>query len=324
VFGAPWQPLLIYNAAFFSVWAVIGRIAIPLIRRHPLRLHVGSWFFHLVLGSICAMVDITLGDIIAGMLTGGLGGATLPEIALHAFKTCFHLALTTYLGLVIAVQGYDAQRLARRREVEAAEHQAARVRAQLQRLKDQLQPHFLFNTLHSIGSLMHYDVPTSERMLQRLSDLLRMSLDDGASAVVSLRQEMAFISAYLEIEQIRFEQRLSISWSVPDALHDAAIPPFILQPLVENAIKHGVAPRAAGGHIVIRGYMDGGDLLLEVEDDAPAGLPTPKGFGVGLANTRERLETLYGAASRFELLRGGMGTIARLRLPVLQPSVAAV
>jgi LytS/YehU family sensor histidine kinase len=269
------------------------------------------------------MVDVALGDLIARLFTGGLGDATLLQIALYAFKTCFHLALMTYFGMVLAVQGYDAQRLARRREVEAAEHQAARVRAQLQSLKDQLQPHFLFNTLHSIGALMHYDVPTSERMLQRLSDLLRMSLDDGAAAVVSLRREMAFVSAYLEIEQIRFEHRLSISWAVPDALHDAAIPAFILQPLVENAIKHGVAPRAAGGHIVIRGYTDGSDLVLEVEDDAPPGLPTNKGFGVGLANTRQRLETLYGAASRVELLRAHIGTIARLRLPLLQPSVAA-
>lgn len=127
---------------------------------------------------------------------------------------------------------------------------------------------------------------------------------------------MAYVAAYLDIEQIRFEQRLTVQWAVPAALANSLVPPFILQPLVENAIKHGVAPRAEGGCIVIRAYTEGGVLMLEVEDDAPATLAASAGFGIGLRNTRSRLATLYGGASRFELLRAAGATVARLSLPL--------
>jgi LytS/YehU family sensor histidine kinase len=195
------------------------------------------------------------------------------------------------------------------------------VHAQLQSLKLQLQPHFLFNTMHAIGSLMHYDVPTADRMLSRLSEMLRTSLRESDKPVVTLEQEKTFIEAYIEIEKIRFEHRLEVQWLIPDALLASAIPPFILQPLVENAIKYGVAPRAAGGTILIRAYAEQASLLLEVEDDAPAQASAQKGFGIGLNNTRQRLQALYGAGQNFELVRHAAGTIARIRIPL--PMLAA-
>lgn len=316
IFYAPWQILILEIGSHFAVWAGLGLFAIPLMRRYPLRLHWQPWLFHIVVGAIFTQVDITQAHwILAHTLDAG-SNKSLLDIAVSAFKGCFHLSYLTYWGLLGVIQGLDAQKLAQARELQVAEHKTAFVQAQLQSLKTQLQPHFLFNTLHSVSSMMHYDVPTADRMLNRLSELLRISLRETATSIVSLKQEMEFIEAYLEIEKIRFEQRLDVAWAIPDHLQGSSIPPFILQPLVENAIKYGVAPRAAGGSIVIRAYAENDALLLEVEDDAPESIPQKPGFGIGLSNTRSRLETLYGSDQRFELIRAGMGTIARIRLPL--------
>ncbi len=152
-------------------------------------------------------------------------------------------------------------------------------------------------------------------MLNRLSELLRISLQETGSPVIPLKREIDFIEAYLDIEKIRFEERLRVQWDVPASLHDFPIPPFILQPLVENAIKYAVAPRAAGGNIIIRAYRDGHCLVLEVEDDASGAQPQLKGFGIGLSNTRKRLETLYGHGQRLDLLRLDEHTVARISIP---------
>jgi two-component system LytT family sensor kinase len=321
IFGLPLYMNFVFNAAHFGVWALLGVIALPVIRARPLRMHWESWVFHLVFGSLLTQVDVTMGHWLFAALTTAYKGASLLDLFFIAFEDCFHLGLLTYLGLVGVVQGLDAIKRARTNELQVAEHKAACVHAQLQSLKLQLQPHFLFNTLHSIGSLMHYDVATADRMLARLSDMLRTSLRESDNPVVTLKQEMAFIEAYIDIEKIRFEQRLAVEWQIPDELLLSAIPPFILQPLVENAIKYGVAPRAAGGNIVIRAYTERQSLMLEVEDDAPAQSVQQKGFGIGLNNTRQRLVALYGAGKNFELVRHAVGTIARIRIP--QPLQAA-
>lgn len=323
VFDAPWRTLLLFNFSHFLVWGLLGLVAIPLMRRYPMHMHWRPWLLHLLMGTLLTQIDITTGHWLFYLLSGSTKHRTLLQIATIAFKNCFHLGLLTYACLLGIVQGLDAQKLARARELQVAEHKTAFIQAQLQSLKTQLQPHFLFNTLHAIASLMHYDVPTADRMLNRLSELLRISLRETATSVVSLKQEMSFIEAYLEIEKIRFESRLEVAWLIPDDLHGSAIPPFILQPLVENAIKYGVAPRADGGNIVIRAYADQQALLLEVEDDAPLAKSQLAGFGIGLSNTRSRLETLYGSGQSFELIRAGMGTIARIRLPLSQHGMAA-
>jgi len=323
IFGWSLYENFVFNAAHFGAWALIGVFAMPLIRRYPLRLHARSWLFHILFGSVATQIDITVGHWIFAALTGAYKDKSAFDIVYIAFYNCFHLGLLTYFALVGVIQGLDALKLARRRELQVAEHKTAYVRAQLQSLKLQLQPHFLFNTMHAIGSLMHYDVPTADRMLNRLSDLLRTSLRESDNPVVTLKQEMTFIEAYIDIEKIRFEQRLGVRWAIPEHLHGSAIPPFILQPLVENAIKYGVAPRADGGNIVIRAYADGAALTLEVEDDAPVHTAQQAGFGIGLSNTRSRLEALYGAGQTLELLRGAMGTIARIRIPVPAAAMAA-
>ncbi len=315
MFDEPLFPLAVFNASHFVVWAVLGLLAIPLIRRHPVGRRWRPWVFHLVVGAVFTQADITLGHLLTHRVLGTGRDMTLAQVAVQAFEGCFHIAYMTYWALLAIVQGLDAHQRAHRQALELAEHRAAATRAQLQALRSQLQPHFLFNTLHTVGALMHYDVPAAEHTLHRLGELLRMSLREGGSDAVSLRCELDFLQAYLDVEQVRFEQRLQVQWAVPAELQQRTIPPFILQPLVENAVKHGVAPRAEGGCIVVRAYEEQEELVLEVEDDAPEALPRREGLGIGLANTRARLETLYGNARRFELLRGGRGTIARLRLP---------
>ena len=165
--------------------------------------------------------------------------------------------------------------------------------------------------------MMHYDVASAERMLGRLSELLRRSLQDAGTPTVSLRQELAFAQAYLDIERIRFEERLCVICQLPDVLAEHPVPPFILQPLVENAIKYGIAPRAEGGTVTMRAYVHGGCAVVEVLDDAPDTLAAQKSFGIGLRNTRERLDTLYGDQMRFELVRERGHTVARIRMPLL-------
>jgi two-component system LytT family sensor kinase len=323
LFDMPLFKNFVFNAAHFGVWALLGLLVMPLIRRYPLRMHWRSWLFHIIFGALVTQIDVTLGHWLFAGLTTAYKTRSALDLFFIAFENCFHIGLLTYFGFVGIVQGHDTLKLARGRERQIAEHKTAYVRAQLQSLKLQLQPHFLFNTLHAIGSLMHYDVGTADRMLNRLSDVLRASLRESDNPVVSLKQEMAFIEAYLDIEKIRFEQRLAVEWVIPEYLQAESIPPFILQPLVENAIKYGVAPRADGGLIVIRAYAEGQSLTLEVEDDAPAQTAQQKGFGIGLANTRSRLEALYGAGQSLDLVRSARGTIARIRIPMDAPMLAA-
>ena len=182
----------------------------------------------------------------------------------------------------------------------------------------QLQPHFLFNTLNAVAELVHTDPNAADQMITRLGRLLRLSLDQAGHQVVPLRQEIDFVKAYVEIEQVRFQDRLQVTWEIaPDTL-DAAVPTLLWQPVLENAIRHGVGPTAGNGRIVISSRREGDELVLEVRDNG-RGLPaagTAVREGVGLRNLKTRIEQLYGRGAQFVLrARPGGGTVASLRLP---------
>lgn len=212
----------------------------------------------------------------------------------------FYFNLLVYWVIVGARHGIEYYRRYRERELRASELEKLLVQAQLQELQAQLNPHFLFNTLNSISTLMHRDVAVADRMLLRLSELLRLALHSRGTQEVPLREELEFLRRYLEIEQIRFGPRLTVEFNVaPDTL-DLAVPNLLLQPLVENAIKHGIAPRKPGGRIEIRVRRQGQHLLLNVVDDGAGPSVPTRGSGLGLANTRARLEHLYGSQQRFE------------------------
>jgi two-component system LytT family sensor kinase len=168
----------------------------------------------------------------------------------------------------------------------------------------------LFNTLHSISSLMHQDVEAADRMIARLSDLLRAALEGAGTQQVTLRQELDLLQLYLSIEQIRFGNRLTVKMNIaPDTL-EAQVPNLILQPLVENAIKHGIEPRARPGCIELQAQRQNGMLRIVVSDNGTGlGKNGATREGVGLSNTRARLRELYGTAQRFELVSGQEGGV---------------
>jgi LytS/YehU family sensor histidine kinase len=192
------------------------------------------------------------------------------------------------------------------------------VEAQLKTLQQQLHPHFLFNTLHAISALMHRDVEAADRTLMRLSDLLRLTLENLGQQEVTLQSELEFLSKYVQIEQTRFGDRLFVQFDVEPSALDAQVPHLILQPLVENAIKHGVAKRAGPGHIAISARRDGDKLHLEVRDDG-VGLSedalTALQKGIGVSTTRARLQHLFGADYRFEFHRQPAGLAVVIALP---------
>jgi LytS/YehU family sensor histidine kinase len=183
----------------------------------------------------------------------------------------------------------------------------------------QLNPHFLFNTLHSISALVHKDADAADKMIARLGDFLRLTLDSAGAQEVSLQQELEFLKCYLDIERIRFKDRLTVQMSIQPQALGARLPNLILQPIVENAIRHGIAPRTSHGHIHIEARRYDSILHVQVTDNGP-GLPsngtTGSIFkGVGLSNTKARLQQLYGAEHRLDLSntsRGGLSVILEI------------
>jgi sensor histidine kinase YesM len=193
--------------------------------------------------------------------------------------------------------------------------------AQLQALKMQLHPHFLFNTLHSISALLNKDADAARKMITRLGDFLRLTLENSGSQEVTLEQEMAFLVCYLEIERIRFQNRLVTRMDIAPETLDAKLPNLILQPIVENAIRHGIAPRSTPGFIEIEAKHQNGSLRIQVRDNGP-GLSTHRTSenlfrkGLGLANTKTRLERLYGAVHLLDLTNNpDGGLIVTLEIP---------
>jgi signal transduction histidine kinase len=213
--------------------------------------------------------------------------------------------LLVYWVIVAVSFAFDYSRKFRERELRAAELEKRLAQAKLQALQMQLNPHFLFNTLHSISALLHQDAEAADRMIARLSDLLRAALESSDTQEVTLREELDMLRRYLEIEQIRFGRRLTVRMDISPETLEARVPNLILQPLVENAICHGIEPHARQGRIELRASRADGELALEVRDNGGGlGRNGPSKDGIGLSNTRARLQTLYGDAHGFNLRDG--------------------
>jgi two-component system LytT family sensor kinase len=234
------------------------------------------------------------------------------------FLTNLDWTLMTYTTVVALSYALHYSRESQARAVKEAQLETRLVEARLRTLEAELHPHFLFNTLHAISSLVHTNPDSADRMISRLSDLLRLTFDRSGSAGVSLQEELEFLQKYLEIEQTRFQDRLSVHFEIdPDTL-DAEVPRLILQPLVENAIKHGVSPKPGSGLVQIAAQRRGDRLWIEVSDNGvglSAGARARLRSGVGLSNTRDRLQCLYGAAHRIEFSDEAKGLAVRLEIP---------
>jgi len=234
------------------------------------------------------------------------------------FLTNLDWTLMTYTTIVALSYALHYSRESHARAVKEAQLETRLIEARLRTLEAELHPHFLFNTLHAISSLVHTNPDSADRMISRLSDLLRLTFDRSGSAGVSLQEELEFLQKYLEIEQTRFQDRLSVRFDIdPDTL-DAEVPRLILQPLVENAIKHGVSPKPGSGLVQISSQRHGDRLWIEVSDNGvglSAGARARLRSGVGLSNTRDRLQCLYGSAHRIEFSDEAKGLAVRIEIP---------
>ena len=247
--------------------------------------------------------------------------ASRPNIGFVAFARMqfaynFHLSWLTYGVMLVVLRAIDSQRRLRVERLRNSQLETQLVQSQLQTLRVQLQPHFLFNTLNAISALALANPVQARQMIARLSDFLRLTLEERHAQQVPLSREVEFLTCYLGIQQVRFQDRLTTHIDVSADTLRALVPNMILQPLVENALRHGLLEKTERGtlHIVTR--RDGDNLLLRVDDDG-IGLP-PEGpkDGLGLGNTRTRLDMLFGADASLELQRKAEGgTRVELRFP---------
>jgi two-component sensor histidine kinase len=241
----------------------------------------------------------------------------LPPPKIGPWTRFFHLAATRaqstipiYWAIVCVTWVVSSYQQLRERERRTLELEARLMQSNLQALKTQLQPHFLFNTLNAIASLVRRKPDAAEDMIGSLSDFLRMTLDTAQEHEVPLRREIEFLDLYLEIQQARFGERLRIQKDIEPAALDASVPALILQPLVENSVRHGIEPRETGGTIFIRAQREETSLQFEIRDDGEglkAGQLTALREGVGLSNTKARLQELYGEAHRFQITPNAEG-----------------
>lgn len=316
-------------------YAPLTPFAFALAIRYPVQR--GNWvrrsLLHLAAGVVFSAAHVTMRaltpygawDAQAGKWVSAIWDSQAHTIRIQwkIFQGLFYSNLVddvtgTYVPIILVAHVVSYYQGFRARELRASQLEVQLATAHLSALKSQLQPHFLFNTLHSITALMHTDVGAADRMMARLSDLLRMSLDSNEQ-ITTLSHELEFVRGYLEIEKVRFADRLEVILEVaPDTL-DAQVPHLLLQPLVENAVRHGVSRLSSQGEIRIAARHDDNSLHLQITDNGP-GLAdlghAPAKEGIGLAATRERLRTLYGEDQDIEITNVARGGVeVHIRLP---------
>jgi signal transduction histidine kinase len=315
--------VVLLNLVYWWVWAALAPAALRLAHRFPIERT--RWarplLVHLGGGLTLSLAHIAAVGGARHWLYGSVEGSTALANVQSAFFRILDWDLVAYFGIVGFGHAVDYYRRAEARSRRAALVQAQLVEAQLLALQRQLQPHLLFNTLHDVSVLMQRDVEAARRMLFRLSDLLRHALRSLGVHETSLEDEIDFARRYAEIEAARFPDRFRVEFDVPEAALGAAVPTMLLQPLLENAIKHGVDDRSgAPGLITVSSRAENGALVIEVRDHGPGlsrrASDERPGLGIGLANTRSRLQHLYPAAHRFELSEAeGGGVRATVRIP---------
>ena len=302
------------------MWALMAPLILMLRARVPLG--AGHWVggvgFHFAM-SFVVMATYYLGRMLAYGILYGEPFAEFWESALKSFYGRNLIDMAYYWAVLGFGYSLEIYQRYKNEELRSAQLEACLVEAELKALREQLRPHFLFNTLNTIAVLVREEKnDAAVTLIARLSSLLRMSLDHTRVHEVTLRQEMDFLELYVEIQRARFSDRLQVEIAIEPAAMEARIPNLILQPIVENAILHGVAPKAGPGRVTVRGRIAAGQLHLEVSDDGPGlGDGTKRAKeGIGLANTRERLAKIYGANGQLSLRsESGRGVSVHIILP---------
>lgn len=301
------------------LWIAVAPFVMVLASRMPLqRGRLGLRVpLHLAASLLTAMLVIA-GEfaLVAIFDDGFMSRNTLTEGARRVALYRFHVYVLVYWSVVGLAHALDSYGRLRERELRSSHLETELVEARLASLRAQLRPHFLFNTLHSVQAmLISRDAEGAGRMLTRLSDLLRLSLDESGAAVHTLERELSLIRLYLEIQAVRFSDRIRVEIEVERDLFDAEVPTLVLQPLVENAVEHALSADSRAALVGVRAVRDASYLVLTVDDDGP-GLTDGWQEGTGLGNTRRRLETQYGGEAAFTLrAREPRGLRVEVRLP---------
>ena len=310
----------------WGIWLALTPAIIATSRRFPFG--EGSrarWLWrHVALGGAFAAASAAIATAIRALLGTPVADALGPATPI-ALASNFAGDLLRYSLIAVSFQAYAYHRAVRDREALAARLRADLAEARLANLEGRLHPHFLFNTLNTIATLVREDPRAAETMVEQLSDLLRASLRSHPLREVPLDEELLLTEQYLAIQGVRYQQRLRSTLEATSAARLAHVPQLILQPLVENAVRHGIAPREAGGSLTVRAVVEHEMLVMTVEDDGvgignvPAG---QGGSGLGLNAVRARLAHLYGARQRFEIgPRSPLGTRVTITMPY-RPSLA--
>jgi two-component system, LytTR family, sensor kinase len=300
----PFHILLALNVTYWYAWAVLVPGMLWMARRYRFGRH--TWrraaAMHVVGVIVFTLAHAALAVTCRLLIMKALAGRDVSwwMYFQELFFLNFDWEMMTYWAIIGLSHALDFHRESQERELTAAQLRTRLAEAQLQALQRQLHPHFLFNTLNTISALMHRDTEAADEMLERLSDLLRLTLDRVGTQHVSLKDELDFLHKYLEIEKTRFGDRLQIHIDVEPETLDAAVPNLVLQPLVENALRHGIGPKIGGGRVDISARHESDTLWLQVRDNGVGLSQDAFHKGVGLTNTRSRLQHLYGDRHRFE------------------------
>jgi two-component sensor histidine kinase len=316
--------VLLINLALWLPWAVLSPVVLAAARKWPV---VGMGWPRRISAHIGLNLLLT---VVAALLYRALRVALgLPVRGNYALLIVSGLntSLLVYWGLVAIAHAIAYYRRGQERDRVAAETARQLTQARLDALRTQIHPHFLFNTLHTIASRIREDPRGAQDMLGALGDMLRVNLASSGAHETSLREELAMIERYLAIQRVRLGERLRVEQRIDPASYEMAVPVLVLQPLVENAIEHGIAQRLSGGTLRIESSLTGSQLTLTVSDDGGDGADAGAGetdWHVGLTNTRERLRTLYGGRQSFQAVRSEGGVFqVTLSIPAREASGVA-
>ena len=320
--GLPWTVALSWTLPRWYAWGLVTPGVFWMDRRLAATSSIGQRIgWHLPAGVMWTTVTIVL-----RLVARPFRGSTLPDDFSAYFLDRFYSDLPIYAVIAgisfartYAERVKDGERRARELALHSEKLERHLIESRLQSLRAQLQPHFLFNALNTISAFTESNPSLARRLMAQLGDLLRASLTHAATPLVTLGEELTFLDDYIQIESARFEGRLRVSVDANDELLSAKVPSFLLQPLVENAIRHGVGPRLSGGHVDVRATARDGGVTLSVNDDG-VGLPTGWTFrdnaGVGVRNVSARLEHLYGRSDLLQILpRPGGGLTVQVDIP---------
>ena len=308
----PYARAFLVQGSACYVWALVTPLILWLARRF--RIGRDKWLRKVVLHflfSIALVSSLIAIHFLVYMLLAGRASSITPLRLFGYVYPNFDRWILLYWFIFLMSHAFNYYNSYRKGELNASQLRTQLVQSQLEALKMQVQPHFLFNTLHSISALLSKDTEGARKMITRLGDFLRLTLENSGSMEVTLQQEIEFLNGYQEIERIRIQDRLTTDNQVEPAVLDVRVPNLILQPIVENAMRHAVG-NSRSGHIEITAAPQNGAVHIEIKDNGP-GLQNDRAFearrgkGLGLANTQARLVGLYGTAARFEMLNRPSG-----------------